>query len=132
MRKKIWFMIPIILILIVLLLSAGIFFAGILFKMDTGIYIGADSPFILFDHGSGEPVMMLGPEGKSGMFSGLRTGDRILIGHNGTMMLSYPAQINVFFCIRLKKGDISDIPKEAMDSLEEMGWLQGGTFGQSE
>lgn len=132
MRKKMWFIIPVVIVLLVLVLLVGIFFTGILFQMDTGIYIGADSPFILFDHGSGEPVMMQSSEEKRGMFSRLRTGDRILIGHNGAMMLSYPAQINVFFCIRLKKGDISDVPKEAMDSLEEMGWLQGGTFGQSE
>ena len=102
-----------------------------LFKMDTGIYIAADSPFILFDNGAGEPVIMRGPEGKDGMFSKLQTGDRILIVHNGAMMLSYPAQINVLFCIRLKKGDISDVPEGVMDSLEEMGWIRGGTFGQN-
>ena len=130
MRKKLWFIIPVILILFVIVLAAGMFFSR-LFSMDTGIYIAGDSPFIVFDQGHGEPVIMLSPEGKKGMFSKLQTGDRILIVHNGAMMLSYPAQINVLFCIRLKKGDITDVPEEAMDSLKEMGWNRGGTFGQN-
>lgn len=110
-------------------------FAGVVllspFRTDTGIYIAAGSPFILFDGGSGEPVIMLCPKGKDNMFSKLKTGDRILIVHNGTMMLSYPGQMNVYFCIRLKKGDISDVPEGVMESLEEMGWKQGGTIGQN-
>lgn len=128
MRKK-----GIIILMIVLcaavLLGGLLFFS--LFQADTGIYIGADSPFILFDHGSGEPVIMLPPKGKESMFSKLSTGDRILIIHNGTMMLSYPAQMNVYFCIRLKKGDASDVPESVMEVLEEMGWLRGGTIGQN-
>lgn len=101
------------------------------FRTGTGIYIAAGSPFILFDGGSGEPVAMLYPEGKDSMFSKLKTGDRILVVHNGTMMLSYPAQMNVYFCIRLKKGAASDVPESVMKSLEEMGWKQGDTFGQN-
>ncbi|HBA46327.1 MAG TPA: hypothetical protein DCZ91_00700 [Lachnospiraceae bacterium] len=107
-------------------------FAGVIllspFRTDTGIFIAAGSPFILFDGGSGEPVIMLCPEGKDNMLSKLKTGDKILIVHNGTMMLSYPAQMNVYFCIRLKKGDVSDVPEGVMESLEEMGWKQGGTI----
>lgn len=120
-------------VLLVVVLLAG--FSAVLlilspFRTDTGIYIAADSPFILFDKGSGEPVVMLYPEGKGSMFSKLKTGDRILIVHNGAMMLSYPAQMNVYFCIRLKKGAASDVPERVMKSLEEMGWKQGVTFGQ--
>ena len=57
-------------------------------------------------------------------------GNREII-HNGTMMLSYPAQMNVYFCIRLKKGDASDVSESVMEMLEEMGWLRGGTIGQN-
>lgn len=121
----------------IIVLVVGVFLAAVIagllvlspFRTDTGIYIAAGSPFILFDRGSGEPVIMLCPEGKDNMFSKLKTGDKILIVHNGTMMLSYPAQMNVYFCIRLKKGDVSDVPEGVMESLEEMGWKQGGTIG---
>ncbi len=98
-------------VLLVVVLLAG--FSAVLlilspFRTDTGIYIAADSPFILFDKGSGEPVVMLYPEGKGSMFS----------------------KLNVYFCIRLKKGAASDVPERVMKSLEEMGWKQGVTFGQ--
>ena len=96
------------------------------FRFSTGIYIAADSPLILMDGGSGEPVVMLGRTGD------FRTGDHVLILHNGTMMLSYPAQMNVYFCIRLKKGDASEVPEEALKTLEEMGWLEEKTFGQTQ
>ena len=92
-------------------------------KAGTGIYIAAGSPIILFDGGSGEPVVMQGRTGDEDMFGGLETGDRILIFHDGTMMLSYPAQMNVFFCIRLEKGDEASVPEEVMESLKELGWL---------
>lgn len=111
-------------------------FAGVLlwspFQAATGIYINAGSPVIVFDKGSGEPVVLLASGRKEGMFANLRTGDRVLIVHNGTMMLSYPAQMNAYFCFRLKKGDISDVPEAALNSLEELGWrIQGGSFGQN-
>lgn len=116
----------------VIILSAGIcllaagLFAVSPFTFSTGIYVDADDPIIVFDGGSGEPVVM---RGRTGSY---RTGDRILILHNGTMMLSYPAQMNVYFSIRLKKGDISNVPQAVLDSLEEMGWLWGGALGQDQ
>ena len=123
MRKKLWIVAP---ILVLVFLGAGIL--RHLFKADTVIYIDAGEPIIIFDRG--EPVVMLGR--KEGMFSGLRTGDRILILHDGTMMLSYPAQMSVHFCIRLKKGDVSDVPEAAMEQLREMGWLEEEAFGQNQ
>lgn len=121
MRKKILILIA----AIVCLVAAGLFVFSP-FSFSTGTYIAADASFIVFEQGSGEPVVM---HGRVGNF---QTGDRILILHNGTMMLSYPAQINVYFSIRLKKGDISQIPQDVLDSLEEMGWLTGGKLGQDQ
>ena len=46
-------------------------------------------------------------------------------------MLSYPAQMNVYFSLRLKKGKAGDVPESVLDSLEEMGWLPGGALGFS-
>lgn len=48
------------------------------------------------------------------------------------MMLSYPAQMNVYFSLRLKKGKAGDVPESVLDSLEEMGWLPGGALGQNQ
>lgn len=107
------------------LLAVGLF-ALSPFTFSTGIYIAADSPMIVFEQGSGEPVVI---HGRIGNF---QTGDRILIVHDGTMMLSYPAQMNVYFSICLKKGDITRVPQSALDALEEMGWLTGGRLGQDQ
>lgn len=113
----------IILIALICVAGAGLF-ALSPFTFSTGIYIEADEGIIVFDKGSGEPVVI------RGRTRNFRTGDRILVLHDGTMMLSYPAQMNVYFSMRLKKGDISDVPQSALDSLEEMGWLGGG-LGQN-
>lgn len=115
---------------IVLLAIAYLFAAGLFvlspFTFSTGTYIAADSPMIVLDGGSGEPVAMQGGSWDYG------TGDRVLILHDGTMMLSYPAQMNVYLCIRLKKGDISKVPESVLDLLEEMGWISGGRLGQDQ
>lgn len=118
MRKKMLISVG---LMVVCVLAAALFIWRPL-KASTGIYIAAGSPIIVFDGGSGEPVVMQGRKGDE-MFSNLQTGDRILIFHDGTMMLSYPAQMNVFFCTRLKKGDESAVPEETMESLRGMGWL---------
>nr|WP_304954891.1 hypothetical protein [uncultured Acetatifactor sp.] len=121
MRKRI----VAILTALVCLLAAGLFLLGPI-RFGTGTYIAADSPMILLDGGAGEPVVMWGRTGN------FQTGDRVLILHNGTMMLSYPAQMSVYFCIRLKKGDITDVPEEAMELLREMGWLEEKELGQNQ
>lgn len=110
---------------IVCLLAAGLF-AISPFTFSMGTYIAADSPVILLDGGSGEPIVMRGGNWD------YRTGDKVLILHNGTMMLSYPAQMSVYFCIRLKKGEVSDVPQSALDLLEEIGWFSGGGLGQNQ
>lgn len=127
MRKKGW------------LIAAGmvcVLVGGIILRSplhaDTGIYIDAGESFVVFEGGSGEPVVMRSGQGNDKMFRKLQTGDRILVFHDGTMMLSYPAQMNILFCIRLKKGDVSALPEGVMESLEEMGWIQGGAFGQDQ
>ncbi len=118
---------PVVIIIVaaVCLLAAGLFVLSP-FTFSTGIYIAADSPIIVFEQGSGEPVVIHGRIGN------YQTGDRILILHDGTMMLSYPAQMNVYFSIRLKKGDITQVPQSTLDALEEMGWLTGGRFEQNQ
>ncbi len=121
MRKRI----VIVLLAAVCILVAGLFVLSP-FRFGTGIYIAADSPMILLDNGSGEPVVMHGGS------RDYQTGDKVLILHNGTMMLSYPAQMSVYLCVRLKKGDARDVPQSVLDSLEEMGWLSGGELGQNQ
>lgn len=128
MRKRRGIIVAAVVLFLAVLLAGMLIWGP--FRFATGTYIAAESPFLLFDGGSGEPVVMVNGTGKEDAFAKLRTGDKVLVVHNGTMMLSYPAQMDIYFCIRLKKGDASDIPKSVLESLEEMGWIQGGALGQ--
>ena len=121
MKKRV----VIILVVASCLLAVGLFVVSP-FTFSTGIYVDAGEPIIVIDEGSAGPVVMRGRTGN------YRTGDRILILHDGTMMLSYPAQMNVYFSLRLKKGKAGDVPESVLDSLEEMGWLPGGALGQNQ
>ena len=38
---------------------------------------------------------------------------------------------NVYFRLKKGAGDATDVPEGVMESLEEMGWKQGGTIGQN-
>lgn len=97
-----------------------------------GFYIAAEEPMVAFQGRYGEPVVMRSSEEYCKRFQKLHTGDKILVFHDGRMMLSYPAQLNVHLCIRLRKGDVSDLPEGVSEALEEMGWIRGGSFGKSE
>lgn len=69
------------------------------------------------------PMVMQDQREDGAMFSGLQTGDRIVVLHDNVRLLTYPEQIRVYFCIRLQKGDGTDVPEAVKDALREMGWL---------
>ena len=128
MRRRKW--------LIAAVIPTCVLIGGILLwkpiRADMGIYIEAGEPIVVFHGGFREPIVMRSTAGNHDMFKKLRTGDKILVFHNGCMMLSYPAQLNVSFCISLKKGDVSDVPEGVLESLEEMGFIRGGSFGKNQ
>lgn len=74
---------------------------------------------ILMDGG---PCIMSNQTGNENAFSGLQTGDKILI-INCAVNLSYPGRTGCYFCLRLGHGDISDIPEKHLEQLREYGWL---------
>lgn len=116
MKKKIW--IPVAVTVLACGILAGlVFFRG--FKLAAGRYV--ETGIVVFDHAQGNPVIMLNQTGNQNAFANLHTGDRILVLHGNSMMLSYPAQINVFACFRLQKGDLEDIPESTIKELENMG-----------
>lgn len=58
------------------------------------------------------------------IFSGLQTGDKILIvnKHDDTVVLT-PGGPVCYFCLRLGKGDLSDIPEEYLEQLRDFGYI---------
>lgn len=58
------------------------------------------------------------------IFSGLQTGDKILIvyKHDKTVVLT-PGGPVCYFCLRLGKGDLSDIPEKYLEQLRDFGYI---------
>ena len=58
------------------------------------------------------------------IFRNLETGDKIWVLHSAVAE-SYPGKMRVYAVIRLEKGSIDDIPQRVLDSLRDLGWLDG-------
>ena len=54
-------------------------------------------------------------------FDEYRTGDRLLVLHDG-ILETYPGRTGAYLAIRLHKGDVAAIPQEILSALTEMGW----------
>lgn len=76
------------------------------------------TPMLITD--SGEAIILNGDN--DDMFSRYNDGDKITV-ICGYILETYPSQTDVYFCFRTKKGSRSDIPKWAIDSLRELGWI---------
>lgn len=116
-------------ILGVLLLAALIVMAvvGGMQHQGYGLTIGRclvteSGSYMLIDENA--PIEMSDRSSDQDMFSGLSTGDQILVLHDG-IATSYPAQTGAYFCLRLSHGDISDIPEQVITELTDLGWLRG-------
>ena len=90
-------------------------------SISTGTCIAADNGEYLVVLGQ-SPVVMHQHTGKKTVFSGLNTGDKILILHDG-IDTSYPGQTGLYFLLKLSDGEESDVPEKIMDELQELGWL---------
>lgn len=120
--KKPLIAVVIVIAALVLIVFAGLFIMGERgFYPTFGTYIKATSgdDMIMMDVG---PCIMSNQTGNENVFSGLRTGDKILIV-NCAVNLSYPGETGCYFCLRLGHGDISDIPEKHLEQLREYGWL---------
>ena len=66
------------------------------------------------------PIRMF--DGDRDIFDGLCTGDEILAVH-GLIAESYPGQTRVYSVFKLGEGALDDIPREVIESLIRLGWL---------
>lgn len=54
-------------------------------------------------------------------FAEYRTGDRLLVLHDG-ILETYPGRTGAYLTLRLPKGDVAAVPQEILSALTEMGW----------
>ncbi len=90
--------------------------------VSTGRCVVADNGKILWVDAGGNPVELVDRTWFS-LPKNLKTGDKIWLIHADAIAESYPGQVETYFCIKTDNGSISDIPKNTIDSLKELGWL---------
>lgn len=69
----------------------------------------------------GTPIVLSIQAEGADPLSGLSTGDRISVTHDG-IDDSYPHQTGAYDWALLEKGSLEDIPEETLADLEELGW----------
>lgn len=85
--------------------------------------------YLLIDD-TGPITMSDRSEGKD-LFEGLRTGDKILILHDG-ICESYPGQTGVYGCTLLERGTLEDVPAQILMDLGAMGWIEESGVNEAE
>lgn len=124
MKKKIW-LIPLLsvgFVILALAVAVGIIAAKGL-GLSCGYYLEAKngSPMIVIEN---SPIVMSSRNGRD-IFKGLQSGDRIFVLHDGVAE-TYPGRTGAYAVIKLKSGDVSNIPSNVIENLMSMGWLDGG------
>ena len=127
MKKK-W-VLPVGIIGGVLLLGLVVVGAFLL-RHCSGIYVRASGGrhMVVFDDGG--PVI-LSTTDKPDRFGGIETGDRV-IAVCGFLHETYPAQSEARFVLRLRKGELEEIPETYRTELTELGWLTEGADASEE
>ena len=120
-QKKKW-VIPLCVIGVILLLCAGGLWYMINHSMSfsVGRCLVADNGSYMFIDGN-SPIIMSNRKDKEGLFSGLGTGDKILIFHDG-IADTYPGRTGAYWCVKLEDGTQADIPEQVIEELTELGW----------
>ena len=89
----------------------------------SGIYLQGDhgGHIIIIEN---SPVVLRNSAGKLDLFTGLTSGDKIFILHDG-IQESYPGQTGVYALLKISSGPITAVPKDILISLRELGWWRG-------
>lgn len=117
MKRKYLLVIVLIVILCVSLVRALV---PVPLTSSTGHCVLSDSGcFLVLDD---LPVELHTRTGNTDVFNHLATGDKLFVIHDG-ILETYPAQTHTYFCLRIGRGDTSDIPQNVMDGLTELGRL---------
>lgn len=118
MKKYLKIIIPVAVVAVIA--AAGlIFMNGKTFSK--GLYLSTDSGRCFWINGS-TPVVL--GEKNDNKFKNLSDGDEILVFHENYFLEIFPEQTKIYFCIKLKDGDIKDVPQSAVDSLTDLNYFE--------
>lgn len=124
MKKKLAIIIPVA-VIIIAVLSAGVYANAKSLSLSKGICLVADNGSYLFIDEHGSPIQM-STRDRTEIFDGLKTGDEILVLHDG-IQETYPGRTGAYYCIKTGEGKEKEIPQATVDSLRELGWLEKPT-----
>lgn len=124
MKKKLAIIIPVA-VIIIAVLSAGVYANAKSLSLSKGICLVADNGSYLFIDEHGSPIQMSNRD-RTEIFDGLKTGDEILVLHDG-IQETYPGRTGAYYCIKTGEGKEKEIPQATVDSLRELGWLEKPT-----
>ncbi|MBQ3200160.1 MAG: hypothetical protein IJB67_07345 [Firmicutes bacterium] len=103
---------------VICILLVGIAASGILhIAPHTGLYLSAANGEHLVVVNR-TPIIM-SPQNR---FDDLQDGDRLLV-FIGDVATSFPAEAKVYAHFKLGKGDLSDLPENILNELEQSGWV---------
>lgn len=106
---------------VVLIIFAAAVAIGMMFEIETATLLKAPSGTgVYISEKTNSPVVMLG---NTKFIGSLETGDKIIVVHDKSIMLSYPAQANAYLCIKIK-SHYKEINSEDYPELAEMGWIE--------
>lgn len=127
MKRKLYIIIPIIMIVIALFLAV-IAALGLLFfsgnELEVGRIVMCDGEDDVFVDKNGQFWVMKETYPLKTRLGELKTGDKILVYRSSAMAMSYPGQCAVKWCYKLEDGSEGDIPESVLDELERIGWIK--------
>lgn len=88
----------------------------------TGIYLRSINGSNIIIDEDNIPICMDNKTGMEDIFRDLNNGDKIEVAYD-TINETYPAETKIYNCKLIERGSINNIPKDALEKLEEMGWV---------
>lgn len=123
MKKKLAIIIPAA-VVVLAVLAVLLYANSMSLSISKGICLVADNgSYLLIDEQG--PIQMSNSD-RTEIFGGLKTGDEILVLHDG-IMESYPARTVVYHLVKTGEDKEKQIPQQTVDSLIELGWLEKPT-----
>lgn len=110
---------------VALVIVASAVFIGLRFSIETAAYLKTPTGSgVYISEKTNSPVVMLGD---AKIIGKLATGDKIIVVHDKAIMLSYPAQTNVYLCVKTK-SNYKKINSDAYPQLAELGWIENDSI----
>ena len=132
MIKKVMKIAVIIIISIIILLALSTLLIWLIFGSDKAPMMGyfvvsqndlGEERYLIIHSDNGATIMSNRTDDET-LFDNFQTGDRVIIKHGSSILLSDPSQTGVYGIMRIRRGSINNLPQKAYDKYKAMGWIR--------